>query len=91
MILMHKKTKQRKRTKRDFSLSAFILDTNGEIVLEYTYNARGVHTFTENEDLANINPYRYRGYYYDTETGLYFLKTRYYDHVSLMVTKTNSL
>ena len=29
--------------------------------------------------LANLNPYRYRSYYYDTETGLYFLKTRYYD------------
>ena len=56
-----------------------IIDTNGNIVVEYTYNAWGVHTFTGNEDLANINPYRYRGYYYDSETGLYFLKTRYYD------------
>ena len=26
-----------------------------------------------------MNPFRYRGYYYDTETGLYFLQTRYYD------------
>ena len=31
------------------------------------------------KQLANINPFRYRGYYYDTETELYFLKTRYYD------------
>ena len=30
-------------------------------------------------ELSQLNPYRYRGYYYDTETGLYFLKTRYYD------------
>ena len=29
--------------------------------------------------LKEIEPFRYRSYYYDTETGLYFLKTRYYD------------
>ena len=29
--------------------------------------------------IANLNPFRYRGYYYDTETGLYYLNTRYYD------------
>ena len=29
--------------------------------------------------IANINPIRYRGYYYDTETGFYFLQSRYYD------------
>ncbi|MDR1697345.1 MAG: RHS repeat-associated core domain-containing protein, partial [Erysipelotrichaceae bacterium] len=29
--------------------------------------------------LASLNPFRYRGYYYDTETGLYYLKARYYD------------
>ena len=29
--------------------------------------------------IGNLNPYRYRGYYYDVETGLYYLKTRYYD------------
>ena len=37
---------------------------------------------SENESstfLGNINPIRYRGYYYDIETGLYYLKTRYYD------------
>jgi len=28
--------------------------------------------------VANLNPIRYRGYYYDTETGYYFLQTRYY-------------
>ena len=31
------------------------------------------------KQLANINPFRYRGYYYDTETELYYLKSRYYD------------
>ena len=34
---------------------------------------------TTNTELANINPFRYRSYSFDTETGLYFLKTRYYD------------
>ena len=31
------------------------------------------------QELSQLNPFRYRGYYYDTETGLYYLKTRYYD------------
>ena len=31
--------------------------------------------------LADINPLRYRGYYYDTETGFYYLQSRYYDPV----------
>ena len=30
-------------------------------------------------DIANLNPIRYRGYYYDSETGLYYLGSRYYD------------
>ncbi len=29
--------------------------------------------------MADINPFRYRGYYYDAETGFYYLQTRYYD------------
>ena len=29
--------------------------------------------------IANLNPFRYRGYYYDTETGLYYLNSRCYD------------
>ena len=29
--------------------------------------------------IAGINPFRYRGYYYDVETGFYYLRTRYYD------------
>ena len=34
---------------------------------------------TSSNHLGNLNPFRYRGYYYDVETGLYFLKSRYYD------------
>ncbi len=34
---------------------------------------------TSSGSFRNINPIRYRGYYFDTETGLYYLKSRYYD------------
>ena len=34
---------------------------------------------TGTNHIGNLNPFRYRGYYYDRETGLYFLQTRYYD------------
>ncbi|MBO4982499.1 MAG: hypothetical protein J6D23_00430, partial [Clostridia bacterium] len=30
-------------------------------------------------NIGNLNPFRYRGYYYDTETGFYYLNARYYD------------
>ena len=33
------------------------------------------------ETIGEINPFRYRGYYYDSETGLYYLNSRYYDPV----------
>ena len=64
-----------------------IVDTSGNVVVKYVYDAWGNHKVlspdgTENTDstfIGNINPYRYRGYYYDTETGLYFLQARYYD------------
>ena len=59
-----------------------ILDTNGAVVVKYKYDAWGkcvVDSSTTNTELANLNPFRYRSYYYDTETNLYFLKTRYYD------------
>ena len=29
--------------------------------------------------IAELNPLRYRGYYYDAETGFYYLQSRYYD------------
>ena len=34
------------------------------------------------KQLSESNPFRYRGYFYDIETGLYYLKTRYYDPVT---------
>ena len=59
-----------------------LLDNNGAVVVKYRYDAWGkcvVDASTTNIELANLNPFRYRSYYYDTETGFYFLKTRYYD------------
>ena len=58
-----------------------IYDTNGNCVASYTYNAWGEHTVTNytSANIGNINPFRYRGYYYDIETGFYYLNARYYD------------
>ena len=59
-----------------------ILNSDGAVVARYEYDAWGNHTVTEEEEylsLANANPFRYRSYYFDTETGLYYLKSRYYD------------
>ena len=58
-----------------------ITDANGEIIGNYEYNAWGsILAITgSNTDIANTNPIRYRGYYYDNETGYYYLQSRYYD------------
>ena len=61
--------------------------TKGRIVVEYKYDAWGKHKVlnpdgTENTDasfIGNRNPFRYRGYYYEKQTKLYFLKSRFYD------------
>ena len=59
------------------------LDCVGSVVVEYKYDAWGNHEAEVAEEeysvLAEKNPFRYRGYYYDTETNLYYLQTRYYD------------
>lgn len=60
---------------------------SGDIVARYTYDAYGNHQVltsgglidTNQSSIGNINPFRYRGYYYDVETGLYYLNSRYYD------------
>ena len=36
---------------------------------------------TNTGNFAIVNPFRYRGYYYDTESGLYYLRSRYYDYL----------
>mgnify|MGYP002573657192 FL=1 len=59
-----------------------LMDASGNRVVEYTYDAWGKlisTTGTLASTLGADNPFRYRGYYYDAETGLYYLMTRYYD------------
>ena len=58
-----------------------ILDTNGNVVLNYIYDPWGKPTVTGDEELAALNPCSYRGYDYDEETGYYYLQTRYYDPI----------
>ncbi len=52
----------------------------GTVYAEYTYDAWGA-VLTAAGTLADVNPLRYRGYYYDTETGFYYLQSRYYDPI----------
>ncbi|MDD7381980.1 MAG: RHS repeat-associated core domain-containing protein, partial [Bacillales bacterium] len=56
-----------------------IINQNGQIVVQYSYTAYGVCSISGNTSLGNENPFRYKGYYYDVETSLYYLTTRYYD------------
>ena len=65
-----------------------ILDSNLNEVVKYTYDSWGkVLSVTDAEgkevtdeyNIGLVNPFRYKGYYYDYETGYYYLKTRYYN------------
>ena len=66
-----------------------ILDSSGTLVAKYTYDAwgkllsvtdaTGADKSADSAFIGNINPVRYRSYYYDTETGVYYLQSRYYD------------
>lgn len=65
-----------------------IYDTKGNLLARYIYDTWGDtlsvtdasgKAITDPLHIANINPIRYRGYYYDAETGLYYLQSRYYD------------
>ena len=57
-----------------------IVDKAGNTVARYAYDAWGACIFASGEsEIASINPFRYRGYYCDIETGYYYLQTRYYD------------
>ena len=61
-----------------------IVDKDAQTVAEYSYDAWGVPTVksgSSNSGIANVNPFRYRGYYYDAEIGLYYLQSRYYNPV----------
>ena len=64
-----------------------LVDGNKAVVAKYIYDAWGNHKVldaagtenTSDDFIGNINPIRYRGYYYDRETNLYYLINRYYD------------
>ena len=55
-----------------------VISADGTILASYTYDAWG-NVLTSEGSLAASNPIRYRGYYFDTETSLYYLQSRYYD------------
>jgi len=56
-----------------------IVNHTGNIVAEYKYDAWGNIIYSTDNEIARINPYTYRGYGYDIETGLYYLNSRYYN------------
>ena len=56
--------------------SRYVYDSWGNVIK--VVNANGVEITNQN-DVAFINPIRYRGYYFDSETGLYYINSRYYD------------
>ena len=67
-----------------------IRDSMNQLRARYTYDTWGNilsitdsynNSITDTEHIGCINPYRYRSYYYDTETNLYYLNSRYYNPV----------
>ena len=59
-----------------------IANADGDVIAKYTYDAWGACTVAEDTSevgIATVNSFRYRGYYYDTEIGMYYLQSRYYD------------
>ena len=60
-----------------------IYNASGTLVGSYTYDAWGRvtenATSADTQNITETNPIRYRGYYYDTETRLYYVNSRYYD------------
>ena len=60
-----------------------IVNSNNETVVSYQHDSWGkllsCEDTSENDIVSFINPYTYRGYYYDSDTEMYFLKSRYYN------------
>lgn len=62
-----------------------ILDINKSIVVSYVYDVWGRHISCSGimaDTLGKLNPFRCRGYIYDEETMLYYLRSRYYSSTS---------
>ena len=69
-----------------------ILDSSKNVVVSYVYDAwcRPIScSGTMANTLGKINPFRYRGYVYDEETGLYYLRNRYYNAIHLHFLNTD--
>ena len=62
-------------------IAKYTYDAWGNSLGEYSFATRIVNNDEDAQWLMNINPFRYRGYFYDTETGLYYLQSRYYNSV----------
>lgn len=61
-----------------------LADTSGEIVTEYKYDSWGKVlsiTGSKKDTIGKTNPFRYKSYYYDNETEMYYLRNRYYDPI----------
>ena len=59
-----------------------LIDSSGSTVVEYTYDSWGKLLSTSGSlasTLGKNNPFRYRGYVFDEETGFYYLQSRYYN------------
>ncbi len=55
-----------------------LVTESGAVAASYEYDAWG-NILSQSGSMADANPLRYRGYYYDSETGFYYLQSRYYD------------
>ncbi len=58
-----------------------MLNENGQKLISYTYDPHGSVSTTTHipSPINNLNPFKYRSYYYDSDLGLYYLNSRYYD------------
>ena len=64
-----------------------LYNADGKKICTYTYDAWGTFRTSVPQDISDLdfdiaafyNPFRYRGYYYDVETGYYYLQSRYYN------------
>jgi RHS repeat-associated protein len=65
-----------------FGNVTYLVDSSGYTVVYYRYDAYGNIIDQTSSALANANPYRYRSYRYDQESGLYYLQSRYYNPVT---------
>jgi RHS repeat-associated protein len=66
----------------------YLVDANENTVASYEYDPYG-NIVSATGTMAEINPLRYRGYYYDAELEMYYLQSRYHDHQIGRFIKTN--